>query len=73
VSKYVRIAPHPYWKALETCERISGCGVVIDTPNIAVDAVRIWPVGLDSYSNEAFLCDEPLRDFCTRPVALTSN
>ena len=55
-------ASFPHWKALETGERISGCGVVIDAPNIAVDAVSIWPVRLDSYGNEAFLGDEPLRD-----------
>jgi len=53
------VAPHPGRKALEVGERGSGARVVADAADVAVDAVRVGPVGLDRDGVEAALDDQP--------------
>ena len=43
-------------------ERFFGVDVVAGTAYVAVDAVRVGPIGLNRYGHEALLREEPLRD-----------
>jgi hypothetical protein len=56
------VAPHPGREALEVRKRIGAAGVVAEAAHIAVDAVRVGPVGLDRDGVEAALDDQPPRD-----------
>jgi hypothetical protein len=43
---------------------------VANTPYIPGDAVRVWPIGLDSDGGKRFLSDEPFGDFSPFPIEL---
>jgi hypothetical protein len=51
------VAPHPGREALEVGERCGGVGIVAEAADVAVDAVRVGPVGRDRV--EATLGDQP--------------
>jgi hypothetical protein len=65
-----RVAPHPRREALEAAERRARFRVVRLAAHVAVDAVRVGPVGLDRDGRETPLRDEPLRDLGALAVEL---
>src|SRR5438270_4747960 len=68
--KNIDVAPHPHRKALQSCKGLGACRIIVRTAYVAIDAIGIWPIRLDSYSSEAFLYDQALCDLCTRLVEL---
>src|SRR5436305_3156974 len=68
--KHILVAPHPDGEAFETCERFAARDIVVHAAHIAIDAVGIGPVSLDSDRCKAFLGNQSLRNLCSRLVEL---
>src|SRR5919106_2477740 len=67
---HVGVAPHPRRKASEVGERLYGIEVIAHASHVAVDAVRVGPIGFDRDRREAFLLDQPLGDLGALAVEL---
>src|SRR5258708_3642534 len=58
----IGIAPHPRWETLETSERFVGVAIRAIAANVPVDAVSVWPIGLNDHATELLLLDQALRN-----------
>src|SRR6185312_1079738 len=66
----IRVAPHPLREAAESVQRLGCVGIVSGAAHIAIDAIRIWPVGLCRHGRESLFANQPLRDLPSNAVEL---
>src|SRR5439155_2316941 len=68
--QHVGVTPHPRREALEIGERINALAIVRKAAHVAIDAVRVGPIGFDGNCGKPFLLDEPLGNLRTFAIEL---